>query len=100
MSAELLVREQEALRHYDQDARSVRFIAHSENITFQISEAGGEQFLLRLHRPLTHTFVGLRQQPDAIRSELRWLEDLAHETAIHVPQPIRNRDGSLVTIAQ
>jgi Ser/Thr protein kinase RdoA (MazF antagonist) len=90
----------DALRHYELHAPSVRFIGHSENITFQISEPAGGQFLLRLHHPITHTFVGLRQQPDAIRSELRWLEALANETAIHVPQPIRSRDGSLVTMAQ
>jgi len=89
-----------ALQHYRLPTPRVRFLGHSENITFQISGPGGARFLLRLHRPVTYTFVGLRQQPDAIRSELRWLEALARETAISVPRPVHNRRGALVTMVQ
>jgi len=89
-----------ALQHYQLPTPRVRFLGHSENITFQISGPGGARFLLRLHRPVTHTFVGVRQQPDAIRSELHWLDALARETAISVPRPVRNRHGALVTLVQ
>src|SRR5262249_10171926 len=84
----------QALRHYDLQAPTISFLGHSENMTFQIRAGSiGEQFLLRLHRPLTHTFAGVRQQPHAIRSELCWLDALARDTAIPVPRPVRNRDG-------
>src|SRR5262249_10544782 len=75
------------------------FLGHSDNITFRVDDrATDEQFLLRLHRPRTHTLLGLRQQPLAIQSELQWLEALSQETTILVPQPIRNRDRELVTL--
>src|SRR5437867_1284273 len=61
----------QAVQRYQLRAPTVRFLGQSENITFQVSQApAGERFLLRLHRPLTTTFVGVRQQPDAIQSEL------------------------------
>lgn len=91
----------QAVRYYDLRRPAVTFLGHSENITFQIhEESTHEQFLLRLHRPRTHTFVGVRQQPDAILSELCWLNALAHDTAISLPQPMHNRHGALITLVQ
>lgn len=37
--------------------------------------------------------------PDAIRSELIWLEALSRESDLTVPEPVRNRRGELVTFA-
>src|SRR4029453_15189929 len=91
----------QALQHYDLHEPSITFLGHSENITLQIREAlTREQFLFRLHRPRTQTFLGLRQQPDAIQSELYWLDALTHDTAISVPQPVRNRDQALLTLIE
>jgi Ser/Thr protein kinase RdoA (MazF antagonist) len=91
----------QAVRFYNLRRPAITFLGHSENITFQIHEQSThEQFLLRLHCPCTHTFVCMRQQPDAIHSELCWLNALAHDTDISVPQPIRNSHGALVTELQ
>ena len=87
-----------ALQHYELTTPTVTLLGQSENITFRIDEPSRKHFLLRLHRPRTHTLAGPRQQPAVIASELRWLDALAHDTAIPVPQPVANRAGEFVTL--
>lgn len=87
-----------ALTHYNLPQPTVKFIGHSENLTFQIEDhMDSRKFLLRLHMPITENFAGVRQQPLAIKSELCWLEALKKETDITVQQPVRNIGGELVT---
>jgi Ser/Thr protein kinase RdoA (MazF antagonist) len=96
-----LVWARQALQAYDLHAPTVTYLGQSENITFRLAaEPAGARFLLRLHRPRTQAFAGLRQQPAAIQSELAWLSALAQDTAIPVPRPLRNRHGAWVTVLQ
>jgi Ser/Thr protein kinase RdoA (MazF antagonist) len=71
-----------------------RFIADGENVTFRV-DAGGERFLLRLHRPRRHGRCVY--SPAAVRSELQWLDAL--RGTLCVPEPVRTRDGALTTSA-
>ena len=87
-----------ALTHYPLATSAVRVLGHSENLTFQVVEhEHGATYLLRLHRPSTANFAGLRQQPVAIASELQWLVALRRDTAITVQEPVRNTHGHFVT---
>jgi Ser/Thr protein kinase RdoA (MazF antagonist) len=94
---EFLTWARQALEDFGLPEATPTFIGQSENVTFRVeNEDTGEQYLLRLHKPLTQNFLGIRQQPRAIESELEWLEALGRDTAIGVPQPVRNRAGQLV----
>lgn len=87
-----------ALRQYDVRAPTLRLLGHHDTVAFRVSsEASAEEFILRLHRPATQSFLGMRQRPDVIASELLWLDALARGTSLTVQQPIRNGDGKLVT---
>lgn len=87
-----------ALADYHLDETRVTFIRHHENITFQvIDQKRLEIYLLRLHKPINENFIGIRQQPAAIASELLWLEALHRDTPLIVQQPVRNVKGELVT---
>ncbi|MFM7427088.1 MAG: phosphotransferase enzyme family protein [Elainella sp.] len=90
---------QVALAQYDLPAVSLTFLGQSQNTSFRIETAPGEVFLLRLH-------VGLAadqtpedwRSPEAIQSELLWLDAIAQETDLSVPQPLLNRLGNWVTM--
>ncbi len=56
-------------------------IAFVNNATFQVVSAAQQRYALRIYRP--H-----QSSASAIRSELRWLEALGAETALHVPHPV------------
>jgi Ser/Thr protein kinase RdoA (MazF antagonist) len=62
------------------------------NATFRLDAASSERFVLRVHRPdgPTHAMV---------RSELTRLAALRGETDLVVPEPVRTRDGELLTTA-
>ena len=82
----------QALDQYAVEAGSLHVLGHHDAIAVQVSDRTGRTaYLLRLHRPLSPNFIGLRQQPDALRSELLWLEALAAETEIVAPRPVRTR---------
>ncbi len=86
-----------ALQQYDLDQPELCFLGHSDNITFRVETPGGALYLLRLHRPALKYWVGIRQIPDAIASELAWLDALAGEGGFAVQKPVRTRAGELVT---
>lgn len=65
----------------------------SENATFAIATAGGRRFALRIHRAGYHT-------PQAIASELAWVQALHRERIVPVPRPVPGRDGALIQQAQ
>ena len=59
----------------------VTFVRHGENTTYRVSATDGRRFALRIHRPGYQT-------PEAIRSELEWMEGLRSSgvrTAAHLP---------------
>ena len=81
-----------ALGNYDLDVASVRFFARHSNSLFAVSTREGARYVLRvgINGPVGHP----RSQVD---SEVMWIEALARDTDLILPEPIRNRDGSPVT---
>jgi Ser/Thr protein kinase RdoA (MazF antagonist) len=87
-----------ALEAYSIAPPVITFLRHNDNATFHISDKQtGSAYVLRIHSPLTETFLGARQRPEVIESELSWLEALADETDLVLPRPIRTKNGALVT---
>lgn len=63
----------------------VTFVRHGENTTYKIAGPRGRRFALRLHRPGYQT-------PEAIRSELAWMESL-RSSGVRTPAPVLGIDG-------
>lgn len=85
-----------ALADYPVDEPRLSFIAHGENTTFRV-DSGDARFLIRVHRPNRHG-RGVDSQV-AVGSELEWLAALRADTDLHVPNPIRARNGRWTTVA-
>lgn len=79
---------QRALARYGIAAQRLTPLRHEHNTTWRV-DAGADRYVLRIHRPHTHTQA-------AIASELAWLAALRRDTTLGVPQPVAALDGSLV----
>ena len=81
-----------ALDRYDLDVESVRFFARHSNSLFTVTTVDGNRYILRvgINGPVGHP----RSQVD---TEVMWIEALARDTDLILPEPIRNREGSPVT---
>jgi Ser/Thr protein kinase RdoA (MazF antagonist) len=77
-----------AVRAYHFDAPTLQPISSTENAVFAVDTAGGERYVLRIHRPT--------RDPAKIRSELVWLAALRRDTDLLVPDPVRLADGEWV----
>ncbi|MGI9202650.1 MAG: phosphotransferase enzyme family protein, partial [Woeseiaceae bacterium] len=76
----------EALKHFPVAVENVKFVKHSENITFRVSVCNHESdYVLRLHRP---GYNSLKE----LDSERIWLHALK-EAGIPVPVSLLNREG-------
>jgi Ser/Thr protein kinase RdoA (MazF antagonist) len=64
---------------------AVEFVRHGENTTYRVTGGDGVRFALRVHRP------GY-QSPEAIRSELAWMDSL-REGDIRTPAVLPGLDG-------
>ncbi len=81
-----------ALDAYPLSGLRVRLQAHLFNTTFRVVAPGGDQYLLRIPRA---SQISL----EAAHSELLWLAALREETPLLVPEPVPNREQSLLTVA-
>jgi Ser/Thr protein kinase RdoA (MazF antagonist) len=91
---------QTALTHYNLLNPQLTFLGKSQNTTYRVDVSTGDRFLLRLHRGIAAAgdcFQTLWQEPSIIQSELLWLNAIAHETELIIPQPVQNRLGEWVT---
>ena len=88
---------QQALEAYGLQGWPVRHIRHSDNVTFQVGDPPSDAFLLRIHVPITAAMGTHGTDPDAVTSELLWLEALCRDTDLILQEPVRNRAGALVT---
>lgn len=91
---------QAALQYYDLPDAQLTFLGQSQNTTFQVETPSGNKFLLRLHIGIETTSDGSHnvwREPSTIESELLWLNAIAHDTELTVPQPVQNRLGEWVT---
>lgn len=98
MNAEIA---QSALSYYDLLNAQLTFLGQSQNTTFRIEMSTGDRFLLRLHVGLEAASNSSQdwREPSVIQSELLWLNAIAQDTKLTVPQPVQNRLGEWVTIA-
>jgi Ser/Thr protein kinase RdoA (MazF antagonist) len=85
-----------ALAQYPLHNPGLTFLGHSDNLTFRVDDPGGAVYLLRLHTPVVSFLHGIRQQPEAIASELTWMEALALEGGFTIQKPVHTYNGSLV----
>ena len=91
---------QAALTHYDLPNVQLTFLGQSQNTTFRVETPTKDKFLLRLHAGIEAASEGGQEvwrTPSAIQSELLWLNAIAQDTELTVPQPVRNRLGEWVT---
>jgi Ser/Thr protein kinase RdoA (MazF antagonist) len=86
-----------ALAEYDMQGCTLAFIRHSDNATFRVEKPGSEPFLLRIHIPITIAMGTHGADPEAINSELLWLEALSQDTDLVLQKPVRNQAGELVS---
>jgi Ser/Thr protein kinase RdoA (MazF antagonist) len=84
-----------ALSHYPLEIKELKFLGHSDNLTFRVEAVDDSLYLLRLHDPVTAYYQGMRQLPAAISSELAWMEALHHEGGVIVQRPVRSTAGEL-----
>lgn len=90
---------QAALTHYGLSNAQLTFLGQSQNTTFRV-ETPTDKFLLRLHVGIKAGDESLQEawkNPSVIQSELLWLNAIAQDTQLIVPQPVRNRLGEWVT---
>jgi Ser/Thr protein kinase RdoA (MazF antagonist) len=89
-----------ALMYYDVPNARLTFLGQSQNTTFQVETPIGERFLLRLHVGIDSASDGSHdvwRKPSVIESELLWLNAIARDTQLSVPQPVQNCSGKWVT---
>jgi Ser/Thr protein kinase RdoA (MazF antagonist) len=85
------------LAEYGIEEPRLAFIRHSDNVTYQVTAANSERFLLRIHIPVTSALGAHGADYDMVHSEVTWLSALRQDTDLTLPEPVRNRSGSLVT---
>ena len=101
----LLQLAKKALVDYGLENAKIELITHRENTTFcieiphkaQKTEANTpyltNRYLLRIHR-------GNYLSPEAVVSELQWLQALRHDSNLPVPEPVTTLRGELVTVVE
>jgi Ser/Thr protein kinase RdoA (MazF antagonist) len=72
------------------ETTEVRLIAVSENATFVVSVGGAPTAVLRVHRP------GHVGDASNIVGELTWMQQVARDTDVRVPEVLPTASGSLV----
>lgn len=91
---------QTVLKHYDLPNAKLTFLEQSQNTTFRVEIPTGDKFLLRLHigiETASNGSLDVWREPLVIQSELLWLNAIAHDTELTVPQPVQNLWGEWVT---
>jgi len=81
-----------ALAEYDLPGASLAPLVHAFNTTFQVTDAGGNRYALRITRPGKSSVA-------EVQSELAWLVALRRDTKLVVPDPVPTRAGALLTVA-
>jgi Ser/Thr protein kinase RdoA (MazF antagonist) len=91
---------QAALTHYDLPNVQLTFLGQSQNTTFRVETSTKDKFLLRFHTGIEAAGEDSQEvwrEPSVIQSELLWLNAIAQDTKLTVPQPMQNRLGEWVT---
>jgi len=85
------------LANYAVEKPRFSFLQHSDNITYKVSTTLSKTYLLRIHVPITSALGIHGADYGMVNSEMVWLEALARETKLVLPEPVHNRMGDLVT---
>jgi len=85
-----------ALKQYAIKPVLVKFLQHSENLTFEVETRQGT-YLLRLHSPRSESFGRAGENSQMVNSEMLWLEAL-RQLELPVPTPIKNTAGEFVSV--
>jgi Ser/Thr protein kinase RdoA (MazF antagonist) len=75
----------EALEAFPIAPTRLDFVNVSENVTFRVTDAAGDDFVLRLHRPWYHTV-------ERLKGERVWTRALA-QAGVSVPQGVTTKGG-------
>lgn len=97
MNAEIA---QAVLTYYNVPNAQLTFLGQSQNTTFRVETPTGDKFLLRLHfgiEAVGDASYDVWREPPVIESELLWLNAIAYDTELTVPQPVQNCLGEWVT---
>jgi len=89
----------EALSAYDVWPVRVSPLPRGDNVAFRVETAEGQRYVLRIHRVRGDPWHP-RRNAAQVESELTWLTALCRETDLVVPEPLPNRLGALLTIAE
>ena len=74
-------------------------LAHLENTTFRVETAGGDRYVLRIHRATGNPIHPPRSAAE-VQSEAIWLTALRREAGLAVPEPVPTADGApLIVVA-
>lgn len=90
---------EEALAQYPVACESLEFISRSASAVYRVTDAAGGRYVLRLHVSASGTLEEYWTAPEAIRSEMVWLEALGREPGLTAPAPVKNSRGEWVTFA-
>jgi Ser/Thr protein kinase RdoA (MazF antagonist) len=86
-----------ALSYYDITHYSSNLIRHNENAAFDVCDADtGERYLLRIHRPVSASVLGIQHMYEALCSEVYILQEFRAGTGLPLQQPVLSRDGRYV----
>lgn len=87
---------QRALAQYLLTGFTLKYINHSENVTYKIYTDSGQDYVLRLHTPRLPEMGSHGSDPAMVRSELLWLYAL-YRNGLPVQRPVENMAGEWVT---
>lgn len=83
----------EAISRYRLPPVQHELLQYEDNAVYRLIDAAGERYVLRLGAAAGQDAAG--QQ-----SEMAWLSSLRRNTDLHVPEPVENVDGVLVSILE
>lgn len=76
----------------------IKFIRHSENMTYKIiDKLNGKSYLLRIHNASTSGLSGDQHTFDGVKSEIEFLRYLSSSKLVKVQKPIVNNQGKYIT---
>ncbi len=78
-----------AIHHYGLEDAEIRYHSFDTNLHYRVTTAAGERYMLRLASP------GWRTNTDLL-SEALWLDALARDTDVPVPQVMPTRTGDFI----
>jgi Ser/Thr protein kinase RdoA (MazF antagonist) len=88
---------QEAVAQYDLLEPELKFLQHSDTVSYKVETEPGDNYLLSIHVPITQEMGNHGADEANVRSSLQWLEALCRETDLVLQTPKRNKSGELVT---